>query len=74
MVSQDPIYVYFDADENSYLRYKEQERKSERTARDNAVHVGLANENGYPHAGTVDFLDNQVNPDHRDCTRTGCAP
>jgi multidrug efflux system membrane fusion protein len=62
VVSQDPIYVYFDADENSYLRYKEQERRSERTAQDNAVHVGLANENGYPHAGTVDFLDNQVNP------------
>ena len=62
VVSQDPMYVYFDADENSYLRYKEQERRSERTAQDNAVHVGLANENGYPHAGTVDFLDNQVNP------------
>ena len=62
VVSQDPIYEYFDADENSYLRYKEQERRSERTAQDNAVHVGLANENGYPHTGTVDFLDNQVNP------------
>lgn len=62
VVSQDPMYVYFDADENSYLRYREQERKNERTARDNAVHVGLANEIGYPHAGTVDFLDTQVNP------------
>jgi multidrug efflux system membrane fusion protein len=56
------MYVYFDADENSYLRYKAQERRSERTAQDNAVHVGLANENGYPHTGAVDFLDNQVNP------------
>ncbi len=62
VVSQDPMYVYFDADENSYLRYKEQERKNERTAQDNAVHVGLANEIGYPHTGRVDFLDNQVNP------------
>jgi multidrug efflux system membrane fusion protein len=62
LVSQDPMYVYFDADENSYLRYKEQERKSERTGRDNTVFVGLANEQGYPHAGTVNFLDNQVNP------------
>ena len=26
------------------------------------MHVGLANENGYPHTGAVDFLDNQVNP------------
>lgn len=62
LVSQDPMYVYFDADENSYLRYKEQERKSERTGRDNTVYVGLANEDGYPHVGTVNFLDNQVNP------------
>jgi multidrug efflux system membrane fusion protein len=62
VVSQDPMYVYFDADENSYLRYKEQERKNERTAQDNAVHVGLANETGYPHTGKVDFLDTQVNP------------
>ncbi|HMV56595.1 MAG: efflux RND transporter periplasmic adaptor subunit [Nitrospira sp.] len=62
VVSQDPMYVYFDADENSYLRYKEQERKNERSAQDNAVHVGLANEAGYPHSGRVDFLDTQVNP------------
>ncbi|GAB1723672.1 MAG: efflux RND transporter periplasmic adaptor subunit [Nitrospira sp. CR1.1] len=62
VVSQDPMYVYFDADENSYLRYKEQERKNERSAQDNAVHVGLANETGYPHTGRVDFLDTQVNP------------
>ena len=62
VVSQDPMYVYFDADENSYLRYKEQERKNERSAQDNAVHVGLANEIGYPHSGRVDFLDTQVNP------------
>lgn len=62
LVSQDPMYVYFDADENSYLRYKEQERRNERSAQDNAVHVGLANETGYPHTGRVDFLDPQVNP------------
>ncbi|HQY58568.1 MAG: efflux RND transporter periplasmic adaptor subunit [Nitrospira sp.] len=62
LVSQDPMYVYFDADENSYLRYREQERNRERTTQDNAVHVGLANEIGYPHTGTVDFLDTQVNP------------
>jgi RND family efflux transporter MFP subunit len=26
------------------------------------VFLGLANEDGYPHEGTVDFVDNQVNP------------
>ena len=26
------------------------------------MRVGLANETGFPHAGTVDFVDNQVDP------------
>jgi multidrug efflux system membrane fusion protein len=26
------------------------------------VRIGLANETGYPHAGTLDFTDNQVDP------------
>jgi RND family efflux transporter MFP subunit len=28
----------------------------------NAVRVGLANEEGFPHPGSVDFVDNQLNP------------
>ena len=33
--------------------------------RSNPVRVGLANEQGYPHDGTVDFIDNQVDAGHR---------
>jgi multidrug efflux system membrane fusion protein len=62
VVSLDPMYVYFDSDEQSYLRYNELARKGERAASRNAVRVGLSNETGYPHAGTVDFTDNQVDP------------
>jgi len=62
VVSQDPVYVYFDADEHSYLRYKEQERKDKRGAADRAVRIGLVNEEGYPHVAAINFLDNQVNP------------
>ena len=61
----DPIYLYFDADEQSYLRYTQMARNGERpSSRDsgNPVQVGLANEEGFPHAGTVDFVDNQLNP------------
>ena len=39
---------------------RELARKGERANSDNPVRVGLANETGYPHAGTVDFVDNQV--------------
>jgi RND family efflux transporter MFP subunit len=61
----DPIYLYFDADEQSYLRYSQMARSGERpNSRDsgNPVQVGLANEEGFPHPGTVDFVDNQLNP------------
>ncbi len=65
VVSYDPIYVYFEADEQSYLKYAPQPRSSRHGARrDSAppVYMGLVSENGFPHAGTIDFVDNQVDP------------
>jgi multidrug efflux system membrane fusion protein len=64
VVSMDPIYIYFDADEQSYLRYTQMARGGEPNSRDSGkpVQVGLANEEGFPHTGTVDFVDNQLNP------------
>lgn len=62
VVSLDPMYVYFDADEQAYLRHAAQARAGGRAAMRNPVRVGLADETGYPHAGTVDFVDNQVDP------------
>ena len=65
VVSMDPIYLYFDADEQSFLRYTQMARSGERpNSHDSGspVQVGLANEEGFPHAGTVDFVDNQLNP------------
>ncbi|MCC8361796.1 efflux RND transporter periplasmic adaptor subunit [Lysobacter sp. A6] len=60
VVSQDPMYIYFESDEQAFLRYAALARKGERENGDNPVRIGLANEDGYPHAGTVDFIDNQV--------------
>jgi RND family efflux transporter MFP subunit len=65
VVSMDPIYLYFDSDEQAYLRYAQMARSGERTAQHDAgnpVNIGLANEEGFPHSGTVDFVDNQLNP------------
>ncbi|WP_407353537.1 efflux RND transporter periplasmic adaptor subunit [Luteimonas sp. R10] len=62
VVSLDPVHVYFDADEQSFLRYQALTRDGRRAADGNAVRVGLANEQGYPHKGIVDFTDNQVDP------------
>jgi multidrug efflux system membrane fusion protein len=60
VVSQDPVFVYFEADEQSFLRYQALARDGKRASSQNPVRVGLANEQGYPHEGTVDFTDNQV--------------
>jgi len=63
VVSQDKVFVYFDADEGTFLRYGQMARSGERPSeRDGSlpVRIGLVGEEGYPHAGRVDFLDNQV--------------
>ena len=62
VVSQDPIYVYFDCDEQSYLRFQERVHRGSGVSSANPVRVALANETGFPHAGRIDFLDNEVNP------------
>jgi multidrug efflux system membrane fusion protein len=63
LVSVDPIYVYFEGDENAYLHYNELAREGERpSSRDakNPVRIGLSNEQGFPHEGFMDFVDNQL--------------
>jgi RND family efflux transporter MFP subunit len=65
LVSVDPMYAYFDVDEYTALRVRQlvREGKSD-SPRDGGypVSLGLANEEGYPHQGTINFVDNQVNP------------
>jgi len=63
LVSLDTVHVYFDADEGTFLRYSQMARNGQRPSeRDSElpVKVGLSGEEGYPHTGKVDFLDNQV--------------
>lgn len=62
VVSQDPVYVYFQPDEQTFLRYAELARKGERAKSANPVRVGLANDEHYPYTGTVNFINNQVDP------------
>jgi RND family efflux transporter MFP subunit len=63
IVSLDPIYCYFDADERSYLQGLRQARNGERThgrAGKQPVYVALADEEGFPHQGFIDFVDNRL--------------
>ena len=63
IVSLDPLYVYFEANERDYLKYvrlaKSGDRPSSREYK-NPVQIGLADEKGFPHEGYMDFMDNQI--------------
>ncbi|MDP3813803.1 multidrug efflux RND transporter periplasmic adaptor subunit MexE [Pseudomonas sp.] len=63
VVSTDKVYAYFDADERVFLKYVELARQAGGQTRDaSPVYLGLSSEDGNPHLGQLDFLDNQVNP------------
>jgi RND family efflux transporter MFP subunit len=65
IVSVDPMYAYFDVDEHTVLRVRQLIREGKaKSARDGElpVYLGLANEDGFPHPGKINFVDNQINP------------
>src|SRR6266850_2887302 len=64
VVSIDPIYLYFECDEASYLRYERAAQGGQRAAAGidgTPVQLALVDEQGYPHSGSIDFVDNQLN-------------
>jgi RND family efflux transporter MFP subunit len=77
IVSEDPMYVYFNIGEATLLRLR-------RAAKDNKLkavaegevrlQVGLADEDGFPHVGTLRFVDNRVNPATGSIVARGVVP
>jgi RND family efflux transporter MFP subunit len=59
LVASDKVQVWFDASEATYLRLSQAIRAGGPAP---TVAVGLSNEEGYPHTGAVDFVDNRLNP------------
>ncbi len=68
IVSLDPIYAYFDVDEANALRLIRQgkikalRQKSSFSLEPGSfdVSLGLGDEPDFPHQGTIDFVDNQI--------------
>ena len=66
VVSEDPIYCYFDADERTLLkiiRRVQVSKKKNQSLEDfpeTPVSIGLADEKGFPHQGTLNFSSNLV--------------
>ena len=60
IVDIDPIHVYFKVNERILLkRLKERVNEGE-DKKDVEVHIGLTDEEGYPHTGRIDYVDNRV--------------
>ena len=69
IVSLDPINVDFDADERALVRFRKSTIAQDGAATPENVRaaavpalVALAEEKDFPHRGTIDFVDNQVDP------------
>ncbi|MBS0201612.1 MAG: efflux RND transporter periplasmic adaptor subunit [Planctomycetes bacterium] len=65
IVSVDPIYVYFDLDEPTMLQIQKNIREGKLptgSSSDYKILLGLINDEGYPYSGTLDFVDNRVDP------------
>ena len=74
VVSDNPIYAYFDTDEATYLRFTQMRqgdgqvlqgdgaapKRGGHGAAASPVFMGLVGEQGFPHEGVLDFIDNQV--------------
>lgn len=57
VVSDGKIYASFDTDEQTYLKYAGAQRGQAAP-----VELGLMTEDGFPHQGTLQFLDNALDP------------
>lgn len=55
LVTMDEVYVHFDVDEATFLRFVNAQRDGALPAR-----IGLTGEHGFPHEASVDFIDNRV--------------
>ncbi|MDP1590325.1 MAG: efflux RND transporter periplasmic adaptor subunit [Prosthecobacter sp.] len=65
IVALDPIYCDIEVDERSALKYREMHKNGERESALFGLipaEMALVNQEGWPHQGQIDFVDNQVNP------------
>ena len=63
IVSQDPVYLYFDVSETNYLKYKRLAEKGEKAGAAVAggeIEFAMSDETSFPHKGRLDFVDNRL--------------
>jgi multidrug efflux system membrane fusion protein len=60
LVSVSPVYVEFEVDEQTYLKYAANGASGNSGVGRIPVQMGLANQDGYPRTGRLESLDNQL--------------
>jgi RND family efflux transporter MFP subunit len=73
----DPIYAYFDLSENDLLRFMAMLRNHELPDPEKMppiLHLGLPNEQGFPHEGKLDYRDLKIDPSTGTARRRGIFP
>lgn len=84
IVSLDPLYGYFEVDEQSFLKYsqmaevagagKQAGADGPETAEGMNIEMKVSNEEGFPHKGKLDFVDNQVDTETSTVELRGVFP
>jgi RND family efflux transporter MFP subunit len=66
LVQYDPIWAYFSLNEQELLQlmklYRNKNGGQNQPAQPSAIHLALAGEEGYPHEGQLDFIDQGLDP------------
>ena len=60
VVKMDPMYVYFDASERTFLRVLEKHSSRERQKPRRKAFLGLSHQTGYPFKGRMDYVENKA--------------
>ena len=73
----DPIYAQFDLSENDLLRFMKMLRENQLPDPEKTpptLHLGLPNEQGFPHEGKLEYRDLKVDPSTGTARRRGIFP
>jgi membrane fusion protein (multidrug efflux system) len=77
IVKDDPIYAYMNVSEAHLLMYRKMVREGKRVdyrAKPIRLDLGLANEEGFPHEGRLDYADPAIDPNTGTITARGVFP
>jgi multidrug efflux system membrane fusion protein len=80
IVRNQPMYVYFDVDEKTFLKYRKAYRASAEAdvkttqALKIPCSVGLATEKDYPHKGLIDFVESKIDSGTGSISLRGILP